>query len=320
MTPGLLTTAVLADHDRCARSWRRSSKPPLSRPCLSRWCWVCPSAESRRLHRLGTPRAMRIRRQLWPIGNGWRRCLQISQATWGFQRWCRVAGGRESSNRSRSQIIAKPKACVAENVVLVVGDAQVGLAHQYPGRSCRDWRLSGSRTCSALLTTLAGTRYAMIWHGISSRHQLSPGLAPMLTTVRGLPASWALARTKRVLQTPLSNYFRLGSSWAVSARPLALRAPNWRPPSWTHRRHTAGGTPSLGERQVTGLTWCGDHFVLAPDAEVKVPRPTPSRRPEFATIRGRLHAVSLGMQSVAPRVPESQTGCTRPGGGRPPRR
>ncbi|OSC38575.1 radical SAM family heme chaperone HemW [Mycobacterium decipiens] len=67
-----------------------------------------------------------------------------------------------------------------------------------------------------------------------------------------------------------------------------------------------GGTPSLlgGERLATLLDMVRDHFVLAPDAEVTTEANPESTWPEFfAAIRAAGYTrVSLGMQSVAPRV------------------
>jgi putative oxygen-independent coproporphyrinogen III oxidase len=67
-----------------------------------------------------------------------------------------------------------------------------------------------------------------------------------------------------------------------------------------------GGTPSLlgGERLATLLDMVRENFVLAPDAEVTTEANPESTWPEFfATIRAAGYTrVSLGMQSVAPRV------------------
>ncbi|GAB7146119.1 radical SAM family heme chaperone HemW [Mycobacterium riyadhense] len=67
-----------------------------------------------------------------------------------------------------------------------------------------------------------------------------------------------------------------------------------------------GGTPSLlgGERLATLLRMVRDHFVLAADAEVTTEANPESTWPEFfAAIREAGYTrVSLGMQSVAPRV------------------
>jgi putative oxygen-independent coproporphyrinogen III oxidase len=67
-----------------------------------------------------------------------------------------------------------------------------------------------------------------------------------------------------------------------------------------------GGTPSLlgGERLATVLDMVREHFVLAPDAEVTTEANPESTWPEFfAEIRAAGYTrVSLGMQSVAPRV------------------
>lgn len=87
------------------------------------------------------------------------------------------------------------------------------------------------------------------------------------------------------------------------------RSSNWRPPSWTHRRcipcmWVAGRHRCSGERLATLLDMVRDHFVLAPDAEVSTEANPESTWPEFfATIRAAGYTrVSLGMQSVAPRV------------------
>jgi oxygen-independent coproporphyrinogen-3 oxidase len=67
-----------------------------------------------------------------------------------------------------------------------------------------------------------------------------------------------------------------------------------------------GGTPSLlgGERLATLLGMVREHFTLAPDAEVTTEANPESTWPEFfASIRAAGYTrVSLGMQSVAPRV------------------
>lgn len=67
-----------------------------------------------------------------------------------------------------------------------------------------------------------------------------------------------------------------------------------------------GGTPSLlgGERLGTLLDMVRDHFVLAPDAEITTEANPESTWPEFFdAIRAAGYTrVSLGMQSVAPRV------------------
>ncbi|BBZ51897.1 coproporphyrinogen III oxidase [Mycobacterium heidelbergense] len=67
-----------------------------------------------------------------------------------------------------------------------------------------------------------------------------------------------------------------------------------------------GGTPSLlgGERMATLLGMVRGHFVLAPDAEVTTEANPESTWPEFfAAIRAAGYTrVSLGMQSVSPRV------------------
>ena len=67
-----------------------------------------------------------------------------------------------------------------------------------------------------------------------------------------------------------------------------------------------GGTPSLlgGERLARLLDMVREHFVLAPDAEVTTEANPESTWPEFfAAIRAAGYTrVSLGMQSVAPRV------------------
>jgi putative oxygen-independent coproporphyrinogen III oxidase len=67
-----------------------------------------------------------------------------------------------------------------------------------------------------------------------------------------------------------------------------------------------GGTPSLlgGERLATLLGMVREHFVLAPDAEVTTEANPESTWPEFFdAIRAAGYTrVSLGMQSVAPRV------------------
>src|SRR6516165_11192319 len=67
-----------------------------------------------------------------------------------------------------------------------------------------------------------------------------------------------------------------------------------------------GGTPSLlgGERLATLLDMVREHFTLAPDAEVTTEANPESTWPEFfAAIRAAGYTrVSLGMQSVAPRV------------------
>jgi putative oxygen-independent coproporphyrinogen III oxidase len=67
-----------------------------------------------------------------------------------------------------------------------------------------------------------------------------------------------------------------------------------------------GGTPSLlgGERLATLLDMVREHFAVAPDAEVTTEANPESTWPEFfAAIRAAGYTrVSLGMQSVAPRV------------------
>jgi oxygen-independent coproporphyrinogen-3 oxidase len=67
-----------------------------------------------------------------------------------------------------------------------------------------------------------------------------------------------------------------------------------------------GGTPSLlgGERLATLLNMLREHFVLAPDAEITTEANPESTWPEFFdAIRAAGYTrVSLGMQSVAPRV------------------
>ncbi len=67
-----------------------------------------------------------------------------------------------------------------------------------------------------------------------------------------------------------------------------------------------GGTPSLlgGQRLATLLDMVREHFTLAPDAEVSTEANPESTWPEFfAAIRTAGYTrVSLGMQSVAPRV------------------
>jgi oxygen-independent coproporphyrinogen-3 oxidase len=67
-----------------------------------------------------------------------------------------------------------------------------------------------------------------------------------------------------------------------------------------------GGTPSLlgGERLATLLNMVREHFTLAPDAEITTEANPESTWPEFFdTIREAGYTrVSLGMQSVAPRV------------------
>lgn len=89
---------------------------------------------------------------------------------------------------------------------------------------------------------------------------------------------------------------------------------------WVAGRHRCSG-----ERLATLLDMVRDHFVLAPDAEVSTEANPESTWPEFfATIRAAGYTrVSLGMQSVAPRVRwQPWTGCTRRAGRRPrpPRR
>lgn len=68
---------------------------------------------------------------------------------------------------------------------------------------------------------------------------------------------------------------------------------------WVAGRHRCSG-----ERLATLLDMVRDHFVLAPDAEVSTEANPESTWPEFfATIRAAGYTrVSLGMQSVAPRV------------------
>ncbi len=67
-----------------------------------------------------------------------------------------------------------------------------------------------------------------------------------------------------------------------------------------------GGTPSLlgGRRMVTLLEMVRDHFALAPDAEVTTEANPESAWPDFfdATRAAGYTRVSLGMQSVSPRV------------------
>jgi oxygen-independent coproporphyrinogen-3 oxidase len=67
-----------------------------------------------------------------------------------------------------------------------------------------------------------------------------------------------------------------------------------------------GGTPSLlgGQRMATLLDMVREHFVLAPDAEVTTEANPESAWPDFfdATRAAGFTRVSLGMQSVAPRV------------------
>ncbi|MBS4727155.1 coproporphyrinogen III oxidase [Mycobacterium sp. SM1] len=73
-----------------------------------------------------------------------------------------------------------------------------------------------------------------------------------------------------------------------------------------HTVFVGGGTPSLlgGERLAAVLDMVRAHFALAPDAEVTTEANPESTWPEFfATIRAAGYTrVSLGMQSVAPRV------------------
>jgi putative oxygen-independent coproporphyrinogen III oxidase len=67
-----------------------------------------------------------------------------------------------------------------------------------------------------------------------------------------------------------------------------------------------GGTPSLlgGARMVTLLDMVREHFVLAPDAEITTEANPESAWPDFfaATREAGFTRVSLGMQSVSPRV------------------
>ncbi len=67
-----------------------------------------------------------------------------------------------------------------------------------------------------------------------------------------------------------------------------------------------GGTPSLlgGERMARLLGMVRDHFVLAPDAEITTEANPESAWPDFfaATRTAGYTRVSLGMQSVSPRV------------------
>lgn len=73
-----------------------------------------------------------------------------------------------------------------------------------------------------------------------------------------------------------------------------------------HTVFVGGGTPSLlgGERLATLLDMVREHFVLTPGAEVTTEANPESTWPEFfAAIRAAGYTrVSLGMQSVAPRV------------------
>ncbi|WP_041181199.1 radical SAM family heme chaperone HemW [Mycobacterium canetti] len=94
--------------------------------------------------------------------------------------------------------------------------------------------------------------------------------------------------------------------WLLALRAeLELAAAKLDAPT-VHTVYVGGGTPSLlgGERLATLLDMVRDHFVLAPDAEVTTEANPESTWPEFfATIRAAGYTrVSLGMQSVAPRV------------------
>lgn len=94
--------------------------------------------------------------------------------------------------------------------------------------------------------------------------------------------------------------------WLLALRAeLELAAAKLDAPT-VHTVYVGGGTPSLlgGERLATLLDMVRDHFVLAPDAEVSTEANPESTWPEFfATIRAAGYTrVSLGMQSVAPRV------------------
>jgi oxygen-independent coproporphyrinogen-3 oxidase len=86
---------------------------------------------------------------------------------------------------------------------------------------------------------------------------------------------------------------------------LALAAARLRPPP-VNSVFVGGGTPSLlgGARLVTLLNMVREHFELAPDAEITTEANPESAWPDlFDAIRAAGYTrVSLGMQSVAPRV------------------
>ncbi|CKM19946.1 coproporphyrinogen III oxidase [Mycobacterium tuberculosis] len=106
--------------------------------------------------------------------------------------------------------------------------------------------------------------------------------------------------------------------WLLALRAeLELAAAKLDAPT-VHTVYVGGGTPSLlgGERLATLLDMVRDHFVLAPDAEVSTEANPESTWPEFfATIRAAGYTrVSLGMQSVAPRVLATLDRVHSPGG------
>ena len=95
-------------------------------------------------------------------------------------------------------------------------------------------------------------------------------------------------------------------AWLVALRTeLELAAARLDAPT-VHTVFVGGGTPSLlgGERLATLLDMVREQFVLAPDAEVTTEANPESTWPEFFdAIRAAGYTrVSLGMQSVAPRV------------------
>jgi putative oxygen-independent coproporphyrinogen III oxidase len=95
-------------------------------------------------------------------------------------------------------------------------------------------------------------------------------------------------------------------AWLLALRTeLELAAGRLDAPT-VHTVFVGGGTPSLlgGERLARLLDMVREHFALAPDAEVTTEANPESTWPEFfAAIRGAGYTrVSLGMQSVAPRV------------------
>ncbi len=113
----------------------------------------------------------------------------------------------------------------------------------------------------------------------------------------------------------------------ASARPLVPargRSSNFAAAKLTHRRcmlpcmWVRRDAIAAGGAWPRCWTWCGDHFVLAPDAEVSTEANLESTPEFFATIRAAGYTrVSLGMQSVALRALATLGLRTRrPGGGR----
>ena len=129
----------------------------------------------------------------------------------------------------------------------------------------------------------------------------------------------------RLASTCMSRSASLGAGTAISTPTPPAELGGVNPDAWLQALHTelelaaarldaptvntvfvGGGTPSLlgGERLATLLDMLREHFVLAPDAEITTEANPESTWPEFFdAIRAAGYTrVSLGMQSVAPRV------------------